>query len=103
VICTTYPHHGPMRQLSVPMVLQPVFVCDACLQLNQHLPASWGWYGDWVCDDCKRPQLGDKPYGEDRFRCVACGPGDGLAPCPASHTNKKACPLCRGAGYVEAL
>jgi hypothetical protein len=61
------------------------------------------YYADWVCEGCKGPQLGAKPWGDGRLRCVACGPGAGLAPCPADHTNKKACPLCKGAGYVEAL
>lgn len=62
------------------------------------------FYADWACFECGTLMLGEKPWGEAVFRCVACGPGDGLAPCPADHAgNKKACPLCKGAGYVEEL
>lgn len=63
------------------------------------------WYGIetyWNCESCGRPQAGESPWPAGQKRCIACGPGDGYVPCPATHT-KKPCPLCKGHGFVEEL
>lgn len=59
----------------------------------------------WYCMECGKPQLGEHPWKALTCapRCVACGPGDGFAPCPATHQGGTLCRLCNGARWVESL
>ena len=59
----------------------------------------WGFAGP-TCSQCGTVMTPAEAFGI--FRCVPCE--SGLVQCPATHDgNKKACPLCKGAGYVESL
>lgn len=62
----------------------------------------WGWKPDWFCEVCGGPQAGASPWEGGQRRCRQCGPGEGFAPCPASHGRGR-CVLCKGTGYVEVI
>ena len=71
-------------------------------ELEKILTVLGGWGGRWYCGGCDSAQTGAPPFPDRPGRCAACGPGGGFVPCPATH-GQRACPLCRGIGYVEEL